>query len=400
MLIKHRDTMERLAAAAIAGGGHVKRPGFIAWDIAGRCERSIHIPLQSRPQARPKVVFRAPWSKKLVWKHAKMAGWWPGRPRSIFVDLEVKCRTCAMCLRDRQIEWSYRAKAELAAASRTWFGTLTINPAEYHRALSAARHNAKRAGFDYESMTEIDRVKELHKVISDEITKWLKRIRQYSGADIRILIVAEVGTTTGRLHYHALVHERGDTPVRYATLRKQWRLGHSQFRIASEVKEATYLCKYLAKSKLARVRASLHYGKGPVDLAETGKKTPALRRGEFPDGSGVENGLGFQGPPDPPPQEGPPDVTEQGSSSGLQQIRVSNGGARLSKRSPRTKPEPIQQGSRVQNPSHGPPQSSHEHGGNRPLPGWTWDRPKPVQQKRSDRLWPGRKRHAHASGKA
>ena len=51
-----------------------------------------------------------------------------------------------------------------------------------------------------------------------------------------------------------------------AFIRKNWQLGFTKFQLATSEQSIFYLCKYLSKSMLARVRASIEYGSGVSPL--------------------------------------------------------------------------------------------------------------------------------------
>lgn len=180
------------------------------------------------------------------------------------VTLHTKCRRCESCLKLRGAEWRYRIKGELATASRTWFGTLTLNPQEHARALAAVRLDLSKQGVDFEALPAEEQFLLRHKQIGKEITLFIKRIRK-AGAPFRYLVVCEVhdggGGADGLPHYHLLIHEKSImSPMRKRMLQSQWRLGFSAFKLVDDPSQATYLAKYLSKSLLARVRASQRYG--------------------------------------------------------------------------------------------------------------------------------------------
>jgi len=194
------------------------------------------------------------------------------------VELTVPCRHCPACLRARAGLWRARGIAETRVWPRTWFGTLTLNPGEQFRTLMAAQVRARQRCTPYEGESE-DRKFALHvSAIGPEIGRFLKRVRKNTGARIRYLLVAEAHKS-GAPHFHMLVHQcTHDELVRYDDLKSQWHLGFSQWKLTDE-KSASYVCKYLAKSARARVRASQAYGETPnalslVSLPDVTKMTP------------------------------------------------------------------------------------------------------------------------------
>lgn len=177
-------------------------------------------------------------------------------------DLSVRCRKCQACLAFRSRLWTARAINECVLVNgRTWFGTLTAAPAVRFqwqvRASQSAMTRRREPWHDLDAQTKF---KAICDVASAELTKWLKRIRKNSGARLRYLLVTEAHKD-GSPHWHCLIHEAGGT-VTKRVMEQAWRSGFSQFRLVDADKRAAlYVCKYLAKSALARVRASQGYGR-------------------------------------------------------------------------------------------------------------------------------------------
>lgn len=176
-------------------------------------------------------------------------------------ETHAPCRECENCLRRRQQHWSLRAQAEWRNSIRTWFGTLTLSPdAHYRTKLMWATGYGATNGVDFETLDPEAQFSARHSVISKEITDFVKRVRKNSEAELRFLCVTEAHKN-GLPHYHMLVHEAVPTqPVRKLVLEQAWRLGFSQWRLVTDAKAASYVTKYLGKSRMARVRASLDYG--------------------------------------------------------------------------------------------------------------------------------------------
>lgn len=190
--------------------------------------------------------------------------------------MHVKCRKCKNCLKARSVLWSNRAKIERSLSSRTWMGTLTLNPTSQHITLNQTRVRLAKGGTDYEALTVEEQFAEHVKTIGVEITKYFKRVRKSTGAPIRYLLVAE-HHKSGLPHFHCLVHERSpDTPVRHASLASNWRLGFEHFKLVHSSKGVSYVTKYLTKSAAARVRASLYYGKPDEALRSAKRKEAPL----------------------------------------------------------------------------------------------------------------------------
>lgn len=232
-------------ATAIIGdqGTHVK------WDIAGRCEAAraafiegyVPAPLNAKADGAP-------------------------LPRMYRLALAVPCRKCKPCLWARRIKWTERAIRECLSSSRTWFGSLTLEPGEQHKCLLAGIGALPDAP---EWNQRVHGVKPL-------LTKYLKRVRKESAAKFRYVAVFEAHKS-GLPHLHLLLHEgTGHGEVRKATLQSQWPHGFTSWKLA-DVQSARYLCKYLSKSCDARVRASHDYGTRSLNVmreTHTGTNDP------------------------------------------------------------------------------------------------------------------------------
>lgn len=187
------------------------------------------------------------------------------------VELNVRCRACENCLKARASHWRMRALAEYRAAQavdcRTWMSTLTIDPTRRQQSLTLLRAGLDRQGIDFDKLPEHEQFAEKHREISKEITRFVKRVRKNSGCVLRILCVCERheggGELHGEPHYHMLWHEteRGN-PLRQKVLSEGWQWGFSHHKLVRDPRQASYVCKYLSKSAMARVRASLNYGIG------------------------------------------------------------------------------------------------------------------------------------------
>ena len=187
---------------------------------------------------------------------------------------------CQQCLQLRSSEWRYRATSEMRESARTWFGTLTLRPEEHHKMVSRARQRLWSGGTDFDALSPHEQFMERMTEIGREVTLYLKRVRKESGARVRYLLVAEAHKS-GLPHLHILVHEVDvDRPVRHKTLAEQWKLGFTRFKLALDVKTASYVCKYISKALLARVRASLGYGRGEAERPKGIRRPPMRAEGE------------------------------------------------------------------------------------------------------------------------
>ena len=256
--------MRRLAARALLSGGRITRPGVVYWDASAGCDQPFSFTLEGRS---PVQVGRDKWGdvRRASGMNENLRptpGKIYGADAVLWIDIDAPCRRCPSCLRRRAVNWTMRAKSELAAAPRTWFGTLTASPDAHLRMEYRAYSRLNARGVDLWTLPESEQFKERAGEMGKEVTLWLKRVRKESAAPLRYCLVAEAHKT-GLPHYHVLMHECSDTrPVRHAVLSGQWALGHSRFTLVNgDPRAAWYVCKYLSKAALARVRASQHYGK-------------------------------------------------------------------------------------------------------------------------------------------
>lgn len=251
--------VRRIAQHALLNGAVPVNPTRIAWDVSGDCLNSRYVEMWGRQEQRPKKLVPANMAEfsKILRDAPLYAG-------SLAIEMETRCRKCRNCLKARAANWTFRAKYELHAAARTWFGTLTLGPQEHSLMAMRARSRLSAGGTDFDRLSAEEQFQERHREIGRELTLWLKRIRKESEAPLRYLLVVEAHKS-GLPHYHVLVHEVDPArPVRERTLRTQWLLGFSKFNlVAADQPAAWYVCKYLSKAALARVRASVDYGKPP-----------------------------------------------------------------------------------------------------------------------------------------
>lgn len=220
----------------------------------------------------------------------------------------------------RSYHWSHRAVREYFRAANTWLGTITLSPFQHQRLDAAVAAKAHATGAYWQTLwTEEDYFRERCEVFGRWISLWLKRVREadqrrrngwHDGTmpdaicalvrgrtrrNFSYLLVAEKHKS-GRPHWHILLHEDyPDALIRadeyYVTqkgvvrvdekamVRKTWALGFTQFERCRDSRSAGYLCKYLAKDMLWRVRASQQYGgveeldnETKVSAAECGNK--------------------------------------------------------------------------------------------------------------------------------
>jgi hypothetical protein len=246
----HWKDGRRIAYAAIERGARAASIGKVRWDCSGKvlpCTAPPTVELRSyRPLSERNHLF----------------GKARGKVFEMSQEIEVRCRKCDNCLRAKCAYWRRAAAAEVLGSQRSWFGTLTLRPSEWSMSLMRARVMASFNREDLEALSEKDRNAYIMRYLGPELGKYIKRVRSESKADLRYLLVSE-RHKSGVLHFHMLLHEvLGSSQVLERTLSKQWPLGFSKWRLVppSETKHAAYICKYIAKDALTRVRASKGYG--------------------------------------------------------------------------------------------------------------------------------------------
>lgn len=265
------------ASNALDRGGTIEQRdahlgGYVLWNVAGRCSAPVYRELRTGvPLAGAKIgnMLLAP-DRPVPFTNGR------------YMEMHVRCRKCPACLKARAAHWRKLAEVELATSPRTWFGTLTLTSDQQFIALSRARRRLAASGEDYDAITEARKFRALVDQINPEITKWLKRVRKNSNARFRYMLVSEAHVS-GLPHFHVLVHEVSiASPVRHRVLSDAWKIGFSKFNLVEGGRPAAYLCKYLSKSLLSRVRASQGYGHPQL---ETASKVPPPEKG------GREEGL-------------------------------------------------------------------------------------------------------------
>ena len=194
------------------------------------------------------------------------------------IEFTARCRKCENCLKARAAHWRLKAYAELRAAPRTWFGTLTFAPDRVYRARCAAEVLAVKRGHKWEELSADAQFRYLADELGKECTNYWKRLRK-AGCQFRYCLVAEAHKS-GVPHYHALVHEISEeSPVRHKMLAEKWGAGFCNWKLAEGPRVANYVTKYLVKSMRARIRASIGYGEAECtssDIAQREKPERVL----------------------------------------------------------------------------------------------------------------------------
>lgn len=299
------DTVRRVALRALANGGtcRVTHDGLafihhVDWNVAGRCHAPVTVELHGRPYAD---------------KRSLRTGGVPPQARLYFVTIEAKCRKCERCLMDRAAHWRMRAISEWSQAPRSWLITTTFTHAYQLQCLQRARNKFKGAWVKdpknrkgkilryFEELPEAEQFQLHHNETQKELTLFFKRLRK-AECLFRYLLVAEKhesgGMNHGFPHYHVVLHELIEGSVRHADIKDKWRVGFVDAKLIHDTKSATYACKYLTKSALARVRASQNYGGheyAPANTASSPRRVlkiaPCLGGCPEPNGSeGKEEG--------------------------------------------------------------------------------------------------------------
>lgn len=190
------------------------------------------------------------------------------------IDTFVRCRKCEACLKHRRSVWTARASFEIGAHERTWMVTLTMDPANQHRMRLLAARRLARNGDSLEGLPADRQFAEVWREFGVEVTKYFKRLRS-AGAAFDYLQVVEAHKS-GLPHVHVLLHERAACTYRLITGR--WQLGFAHAKLVEGTDAARYVTKYLMKSALARVRASVAYGSPPQGKASHGPPPAGTER--------------------------------------------------------------------------------------------------------------------------
>lgn len=296
--------------------------GHWKWDISGDCLNPVYREMYGRPYMDKPTL---------------------GPSQSRWLEVRARCRTCEKCLAQRGKLWRGRLLGELRQSQsenrRSWFVTLTANPTmrtyykmkanqRFIRGGKAPKEKGSFECTDFENTSEADRFRMIHREISRDITLFLKRLRSEpvtrwrrrkglvsagmyalhpkkeakrlfrlwvtenpcpKQARIRYVIVTEAHKAAEVFpHYHILIHEC-DHQLTADHIKDQWRsrIGFIDRKLVKGEPEAMlYLCKYLTKSSLARVRASNGYGRNVQTISDPSERvataTPSRDRKKRP----------------------------------------------------------------------------------------------------------------------
>lgn len=263
-LVSPRGADEYRLKAVFRGSDHA--------DMAGNCQRPVFVAMTGLQDGRIgrlhamteafKIDPMIDWAPGIGWvdcygQSAAAPELQPLQPTH--VDVAVRCRQCSKCLEARASLWRIRALAEVKTAPRTWFGTLTGSPEYQFRLRELARSAANQDGDNFDLFEDAKQFGSICRQAAPDLTRYFKRLRKNSKVQLRYLLVTE-RHKSGDPHWHCLIHETESGPIRHRTLSQSWGLGFTQFKLVTDHRQAFYVCKYLAKSALSRVRASSRYG--------------------------------------------------------------------------------------------------------------------------------------------
>lgn len=231
-------------------------------DYAGNCDRPVMIPLTGMRDKRLEAVVTFASSDAdygMIDGKPHWRGSLPASPWVRHIDVAVRCRDCPPCREARRRHWAARARSEIDAAPRTWFGTLTLRPEQQFRLVALANASLLARGTTYAQLSDADQFKERIKPLVREVQLYMKRLRK-EGAVFRYLVAIE-RHKSGAPHVHFLMHEVS-APIRHKALSAQWRLGFSNIKLVAQHEAqgaAYYVAKYLTKES-SRLLASKLYG--------------------------------------------------------------------------------------------------------------------------------------------
>lgn len=261
MSISIEGLAELASRAILHGASRVEGSNTFAWDVNAYCENPFNRTLHARG-----------YDKGILRKHKFAIS-----PGSLSVHMTgLPCRKCRKCLYIRASQWRDRIVNELENAQRTWFVTLTMNPATHQRTFMEQMAIKNSSGWlDTDFDTEAMEWKLRASGASSLLTAWLKRVRSRSdygeGIGLRYVAVTEKHKS-GLPHLHLMLHETAGS-LTYRRICDKWTDGYRfkgkhvaghGFADASLVRDvkkcAWYVAKYVTKDSLTRMRASQNYG--------------------------------------------------------------------------------------------------------------------------------------------
>lgn len=238
------------------------RPGVVEWDASGGCDDPVFRSIIGHPT--DQIGRALPRWGGIMYRGVPFV-----KNATRYLDMWVPCRRCRTCLRRKAAHWRLRAMTECSRnRGRTWMGSMTLSP--YWRSRLELEARAAVGNSEFASLSAEQRTAQLAKQGGKYVTLWLKRVREQSGAALRFLLTCEPHKD-GVPHWHVLLHEVGDKQVRHKVLKRQWTHGFSDFHLVEDGPSAAgYVAKYISKSPLTRVRASVGYGQGGEEISTSG----------------------------------------------------------------------------------------------------------------------------------
>lgn len=232
---------------ATAQGAVRKSATLWEWDVSAGCSQPRQVELWGRPSATD---------------GRRYIGVKRGTAHLLQLVLATPCRRCKNCVDRKARMWIARAMHEIREANRTWFATFTLSPRNHYVMQSRALLAKSARSIPISELSPDDVITAQSNEIGKELTKFLKRVRKQAGSrSLRYLLVRE-DHKSGLPHFHALIHECGDLPIKHKVLSENWTWGFSKFKLIEEGERAAYYStKYLNKVDRGRVRASLNYGR-------------------------------------------------------------------------------------------------------------------------------------------
>lgn len=272
------ERLERVALDALRGGY-----GAFAHNERGQQRRVFNLKVE--------ISCEQPYAFELHARHSATHG---KRKQPLIIRGEARCRKCEACVSYRQWQWRTRALEEMSRHKSTLMVTLTMRPEEHARVKARVTANLLRQGRKMSDLSANEQAAELALGFGALITDWIKRVRKGTEGrkpKFRYLLVHEMheggGANDGAPHAHLLLHtndlnaliqgspgstngewyrtKRGeDRAADHAWLRQQWSFGWLRAAICTTHEgSAHYVCKYITKAAVNRVRGSLRYGLTP-----------------------------------------------------------------------------------------------------------------------------------------
>ena len=176
-------------------------------------------------------------------------------------ELQLACGQCIGCRLEYSRQWAVRMYHEAQLHDENSFITLTYDD---------------------------DHLPFGNTLLRDELSRFMKRLRYYTGANLRYYGVGEYGEETYRPHYHACLFgwafpdrehwrtEKGYKYYRSPTLERAWKLGNSELTDFT-FDTAAYCARYITK-KITGDDAQQHYERVDLDTGEIVEVLPEYAR--------------------------------------------------------------------------------------------------------------------------